>query len=169
MRGVDQSEKYALRPFEHLARWDEFLIYHYESTGEETFFRNLRDPKARSRRLFAFHRPETLHDWVRQPEAIRARNRSVKARSSVLVRRSISGSRPLMASTSGWSLRISRSLGSPTTLSNSPFSINRIGSYLGDYTTNRPRCLFVEHLADRDAQVDAPNHLGGGDHVHTAW
>lgn len=72
---ADQSEKYALRPPEHLARWDEFLIYHYESTGEETFFRNLRDPKARSRRLFAFHRPETLHDWVRQPETLRARLR----------------------------------------------------------------------------------------------
>jgi type I restriction enzyme, R subunit len=60
---------------EHLARWDEFLIYDYESTGEETFFRNLRDPKARSRRLFAFHRPETLHDWLRQPETLRARLR----------------------------------------------------------------------------------------------
>ena len=72
---ADQSEKYALRPPEHLARWDELLIYHYESTGEETFFRNLRDPKARSRRLFAFHRPETLHDWLRQPETLRARLR----------------------------------------------------------------------------------------------
>jgi len=72
---ADQSEKYALRPPEHLARWDELLIYHYESTGEETIFRNLRDPKARSRRLFAFHRPETLHDWLRQPETLRARLR----------------------------------------------------------------------------------------------
>ena len=70
---ADQSEKYALRLPEHLAGWDAFLIYHYESTGEETFFRNLRDPKARSRRLFAFHRPETLCDWLRQPETLRAR------------------------------------------------------------------------------------------------
>src|SRR5690606_29467102 len=45
------------------------------STGEETFFCNRRDPKARSRRLFAFHRPETLHDWLRQPETLRARLR----------------------------------------------------------------------------------------------
>lgn len=74
---ADQSEKYILQPPEHLARWDEFLIYHYESTGEETFFRNLRDPKARSRRLFAFHRPETIHDWVRQPETMRARLREM--------------------------------------------------------------------------------------------
>ncbi len=66
---ADQSEKYALRPPEHLARWDEFLNYHYESTGEETFFRNLRDPKARSRRQFAFHRPDTLHDMVCQSDS----------------------------------------------------------------------------------------------------
>src|SRR5690606_29928298 len=47
------------------------------STGEETFFCNRRDPKARSRRLFAFHRPETLHDWLRQPETLRARLRQM--------------------------------------------------------------------------------------------
>lgn len=68
---ADQSEKYILQPPDHLARWDEFLVYHYESTGEETFFRNLRDPNPRSRRLFAFHRPETLHYWLRQPETLR--------------------------------------------------------------------------------------------------
>jgi type I restriction enzyme R subunit len=72
---VEQSEKYMLRLPEHLARWDDLLVYDYESTGEETLFRNLRDPKARSRRLFAFHRPETLHDWLRQPETLRARLR----------------------------------------------------------------------------------------------
>lgn len=70
---VDQSEKYAFRLPDHLARWDDRLIYHYESTGDETFFCNLRDPKARSRRLFAFHRPETLLEWVQQPKTMRAR------------------------------------------------------------------------------------------------
>ena len=69
----DQSEKYMIELPKHLARWDNMLIYDYESTGEETFFRNMRDPKARSRRLFAFHRPETLHDWVQQPETLRKR------------------------------------------------------------------------------------------------
>ncbi len=63
---AEQSEKYMLRLPEHLARWDDLLVYDYESTGAETFFRNRRDPKPRSRRLFAFHRPETLHDWLRQ-------------------------------------------------------------------------------------------------------
>ena len=48
---ADQSEKYVLHPPKHLARWDEVLNYHCESTGYEIFFRNLRDPKGRSRRL----------------------------------------------------------------------------------------------------------------------
>ncbi|HET7674995.1 MAG TPA: DEAD/DEAH box helicase family protein, partial [Gammaproteobacteria bacterium] len=72
---ADQAAKYMVKLPEHLARWDDLLVYDYESTGEETFFRNLRDPKARSRRLFAFHRPETLHEWLQQPETLRARLR----------------------------------------------------------------------------------------------
>ena len=66
-----------LRLPEHLARWDDLLVYDYESTGAETFFCNRRDPKPRSRRLFAFHRPETLHDWLRQPDTLRARLRQM--------------------------------------------------------------------------------------------
>lgn len=70
---AEQAEGYMIELPEHLARWDDLLIYDYESTGDETFFRNLRDPKSRSRRLFAFHRPETLHEWLQQPETLRAR------------------------------------------------------------------------------------------------
>ncbi|MCH8478442.1 MAG: DEAD/DEAH box helicase family protein, partial [Wenzhouxiangella sp.] len=70
---ADQSARYQVDPPVHLACWDEFLVYDYESTGDETFFSNQRDPKPRSRRLFAFHRPETLHDWLRQPATLRAR------------------------------------------------------------------------------------------------
>ncbi len=36
------------------------LPFLYESTGVETFFRDERDPEPRSRRVFSFHRPETL-------------------------------------------------------------------------------------------------------------
>lgn len=74
---ADQSEDYALALPDHLARWDDALIFHYESTGDETFFRNRHDPKARSRRLFAFHRPETLLAWVKQPATLRARLRQM--------------------------------------------------------------------------------------------
>jgi len=62
---------------DHLARWEDILVYDYESTGDESFFRNMRDPKPRSRRLFAFHQPATLREWLRQPETLRARLRNM--------------------------------------------------------------------------------------------
>jgi type I restriction enzyme, R subunit len=40
------------------------LPFLYESTGVETFFRDERDPQPRSRRVFTFHRPEALADWL---------------------------------------------------------------------------------------------------------
>jgi type I restriction enzyme R subunit len=43
------------------------LPFLYVSTGEETLFTNLLDPNPRSRRLFAFHQPETLAEWLAQP------------------------------------------------------------------------------------------------------
>ena len=49
------------------------LPFMYESTGVETFFRDNRDPEPRSRRLFTFHRPETLAEWLAQPETVRTR------------------------------------------------------------------------------------------------
>ncbi len=42
------------------------LPFIYESTGAETRFTNGCDPDARSRRVFTFHRPETLAGWARQ-------------------------------------------------------------------------------------------------------
>jgi len=42
------------------------LPFIYESTGAETRFTNGYDPDARSRRVFSFHRPETLAEWARQ-------------------------------------------------------------------------------------------------------
>ena len=68
-----QSEKYIHNPREHLECWYKPLPYHYESTGDETWFCDIRDPKARSRRLFAFHQPETLRDWVIHDETLRTR------------------------------------------------------------------------------------------------
>jgi type I restriction enzyme, R subunit len=49
------------------------LPFYYESTGIETFFRDIRDPAPRSRRVFAFHRPETLAAWGAEPDTLRAR------------------------------------------------------------------------------------------------
>jgi len=49
------------------------LPFLYESTGVETFFRDERDPDPRSRSVFNFHRPETLAEWLTQPDTLRAR------------------------------------------------------------------------------------------------
>jgi len=49
------------------------LPFLYESTGVETVFRDDRDPEPRSRRVFSFHRPETLADWLAEPDTLRAR------------------------------------------------------------------------------------------------
>lgn len=40
------------------------LPFQYESTGVETLFRDNRDPSPRSRRIFAFHRPEFLNELL---------------------------------------------------------------------------------------------------------
>src|SRR3990170_3874439 len=48
------------------------LPFLYESSGVETFFRDNRDPEPRSRRLFAFHRPETLAEWVEEGPSSRS-------------------------------------------------------------------------------------------------
>jgi len=49
------------------------LPFLYESTGVETYFRDERDPALRSRRVFAFHRPETLAEWIAEPNTLRGR------------------------------------------------------------------------------------------------
>ncbi|UXS11608.1 DEAD/DEAH box helicase family protein [Agrobacterium tumefaciens] len=69
---ADQSDKYMGGIPGHLARWEDFLVFDYESNSQETYFRNMRDPKPRSRRVFAFHRPETLHVWLKSPQTLRA-------------------------------------------------------------------------------------------------
>ena len=40
------------------------LPFLYVSTGVETNFVNLLDPEPRSRRVFSFHRPETISEWL---------------------------------------------------------------------------------------------------------
>ena len=55
------------------------LPFLYESTGVETYFCDQRDPDPRSRRLFAFHRPETLSEWLSQPDTLRSRLQYIPA------------------------------------------------------------------------------------------
>lgn len=70
---ADQSDKYMSKLPSVLAAWRDILVFDYESTGVETFFRDMRDPAPRSRRLFAFHEPETLHAWLTEEKSLRGR------------------------------------------------------------------------------------------------
>jgi type I restriction enzyme R subunit len=70
---AEQSEKY-IRSFpDNVIHFTLPLPFAYESTGVETFFRDERDPASRSRRVFAFHKPETLLQWVKEDKTLRAR------------------------------------------------------------------------------------------------
>src|SRR2546428_3900034 len=73
---ADQSGRYAAGLPDFLAAGlTGPLPFLYESTGVETFFRDERDPEPRSRRVFSFHRPETLSGWMAEPDTLRARTR----------------------------------------------------------------------------------------------
>ena len=74
---AEQTEAYTTGIPENLLSIEEPLPFVYESTGIETFFRDKRDPKPRSRRVFAFHRPETLAEWLNQEETLRHRLRKL--------------------------------------------------------------------------------------------
>jgi type I restriction enzyme, R subunit len=73
LRGVEwQTERYT-QGFSELIKerpvpyWEPLpLPFHYQSTGAETLFTNLRDPIARPRDVFHFHRPETLIGWAQE-------------------------------------------------------------------------------------------------------
>lgn len=74
---AEQASKYMVKLPEHLARWDDTLVFDYESTGDETFFRDTRDPQPRSRRVFAFHQPRTLHAWLKEGDTLRRRRQQL--------------------------------------------------------------------------------------------
>ena len=59
-----QSNRYAQGFPEDFQCVEMPLPFVYESTGTETRFTNLWDPKPRSREIFSFHRPETLEKWA---------------------------------------------------------------------------------------------------------
>ena len=70
LTGVElQSGKYAQGLPASLPAWRRPLPFVYESTGVETHFTHGLDPAPRARLVFAFHRPETLADWLTQAAA----------------------------------------------------------------------------------------------------
>ena len=78
LSGVEaQSAKYSSGLKDIPPAWRKPLPFLYESTGVETFFTCGMDPDPRSRRVFSFHRPETLLAWVKQPISLRGRLRTL--------------------------------------------------------------------------------------------
>ena len=65
LKGVEvQSVRYAQGLPAALPAWRRPLPFLFESTGIETQFTNGLDPQPRSRRVFAFFRPELLAEWL---------------------------------------------------------------------------------------------------------
>ncbi len=65
LTGVElQSAKYSTGLPDNLPAPRRPPPFCYQSTGSETRFTNLLEPDSRSRAVFAFHRPETLADWL---------------------------------------------------------------------------------------------------------
>src|SRR5882757_3271544 len=65
LTGVEeQSGKYGKGLLDIYPKWREPLPFAYESTGVETQFTNQLDPSPKSRNVFAFHKPETLLEYL---------------------------------------------------------------------------------------------------------
>lgn len=67
----EQTEDYAKSKF----KWqigEDIMPFVYEATSKEVRFTDLRDPRPRFRELFSFHRPETIHEWSKNPKSLRA-------------------------------------------------------------------------------------------------
>src|SRR5206468_6839245 len=64
----EQSGKYAKGLLDIYPKWRDPLPFAYESTGIETQFTNQLDPSPKSRNVFAFHKPETLLEYL-EPNA----------------------------------------------------------------------------------------------------
>jgi len=74
---ADQSMKYVGGLPEDIPSYGNPLPLVYASTGKETSFVDMRDPRPRSRRVFSFHRPETLKDYLSDEKTLRAKLREM--------------------------------------------------------------------------------------------
>ena len=70
---AEQSTKYSIGLPKSLPNWEVPLPFAYESTGTECRFTNRKEPDARSRLVFTFHRPEELIRLVNLDTQVRGR------------------------------------------------------------------------------------------------
>src|SRR5216117_4068552 len=74
LTGVEeQSGKYGKNLLDVYGKWCEPLPFAYESTGVETQFTNQLDPSPKSRNIFAFHKPETLLEYLEPDHQLNTR------------------------------------------------------------------------------------------------
>ncbi|MDR1083803.1 MAG: DEAD/DEAH box helicase family protein, partial [Deltaproteobacteria bacterium] len=71
----EQSVRYIVSGLKYCAEMPD-IRFAYESTGIVTNFRDAYDEKSRSRKVFSFHRPETLQEWLRDAATLRNKLRS---------------------------------------------------------------------------------------------
>jgi len=68
---ADQSIKYVGGLPDDIPSYGNPLPFAYNSTGKETSFVDMRDPRPRSRRIFSFHRPESLKEFLSDEKTLR--------------------------------------------------------------------------------------------------
>jgi type I restriction enzyme, R subunit len=73
----EQAARYIADVPKHLVRQEGQVRFEYVASGTETLFRDHADPDPVSRRVFSFHRPETLEHELRKPLTLRARLRAM--------------------------------------------------------------------------------------------
>lgn len=71
----DQAGRYIHDMPAHLVHNEGQVRFEYVASGTEILFRDHADPDPSSRRVFAFHRPETLELRLREPQTLRTRLR----------------------------------------------------------------------------------------------
>lgn len=73
----DQAARYIADAPDYLGTDPKHRRFEYVASESEMLFRDLADPAPRSRRVFTFHRPETLRRWLAEPNTLRARLRAM--------------------------------------------------------------------------------------------
>lgn len=76
---AEQAARYIADAPKHLVRAAGQVRFEYVASGVETLFRDHADPDPVSRRVFAFHRPETLERWLKESDTLRRRLQSMPA------------------------------------------------------------------------------------------
>jgi type I restriction enzyme R subunit len=75
----EQASRYIAGMPKHLVREQGQVRFEYVASGSETIFRDHADPDPASRRVFTFHRPDTLERWLKESATLRARLQAMPA------------------------------------------------------------------------------------------